>query len=224
MQMTKQKNRAVSADLVRRVILAWLLAVTVEFSLLPSQMRDLNGLEALAQMSSVRVLCLMFVNFVLLLLVSRFAETKCFERWLMAGTFAVLMTVSPYDSFSPAFLGITLLCLLLFLVYFWKGQAPKSETPTPMEQKRRPALCLTAVAALVFFLFVSLWTVCRVLTYRAPTYDLGIFSQMFHQMRTTGLPTTTLERDGLLSHFDVHVSPIYYLLLPFYFLWQLLLR
>ena len=26
----------------------------------------------------------------------------------------------------------------------------------------------------------------------------------------------TVERDGLLSHFDVHVSPIYYLMLPFY--------
>ena len=29
---------------------------------------------------------------------------------------------------------------------------------------------------------------------------------------------TTVERDGLLSHFHVHVSPIYYLLLPFYWL------
>ena len=29
---------------------------------------------------------------------------------------------------------------------------------------------------------------------------------------------TTLERDGLLSHFRVHVSPIYYLMLPFYLL------
>ncbi len=44
----------------------------------------------------------------------------------------------------------------------------------------------------------------------------GIFSQMFHYMKNTGLPYTTLERDGLLSHFHVHISPIYYLLLPFY--------
>ena len=35
-------------------------------------------------------------------------------------------------------------------------------------------------------------------------------------MKETGLPMTTVERDGLLSHFAVHVSPIYYLLLPFY--------
>jgi uncharacterized membrane protein len=37
-------------------------------------------------------------------------------------------------------------------------------------------------------------------------------------MKTTGQPLTTLERDGLLSHFAVHVSPIYYLMLPFYWL------
>ncbi|MBQ1371558.1 MAG: DUF2079 domain-containing protein, partial [Oscillospiraceae bacterium] len=37
-------------------------------------------------------------------------------------------------------------------------------------------------------------------------------------MKKTGLPLTTLERDGLLSHFRVHVSPIWYLMLPFYWI------
>ncbi len=41
---------------------------------------------------------------------------------------------------------------------------------------------------------------------------------MFYNMKKTGLPMTTVERDGLLSHFAVHVSPIYYLMLPFYWL------
>ncbi len=68
----------------------------------------------------------------------------------------------------------------------------------------------------MFFCLVSLWTVYRVRTYSAPTFDFGIFSQMFFQMKETGLPYTTVERDGLLSHFFVHVSPIYYLMLPFY--------
>jgi len=53
-------------------------------------------------------------------------------------------------------------------------------------------------------------------TFSTPSYDFGLFSQMFHYMKTKGLPLTTLERDGLLSHFAVHVSPIYYLMLPFY--------
>jgi len=72
--------------------------------------------------------------------------------------------------------------------------------------------------ALVFFLIVSAWTVARVLSFSVPTFDFGIFAQMFHSMKTTGLPVTTVERDGPLSHFAVHVSPIYYLLLPFYYL------
>ncbi len=58
--------------------------------------------------------------------------------------------------------------------------------------------------------------VLRYLTYNAPNYDFGIFAQMFHYMRETLQPLTTCERNGLLSHFAVHVSPVYYLLLPFY--------
>ena len=69
---------------------------------------------------------------------------------------------------------------------------------------------------MTFFLFVSAWTVCRVRAFSTPTFDFGIFSQMFYNMKETGLPMTTVERDGLLSHFAVHMSPIYYLMLPFY--------
>lgn len=47
-------------------------------------------------------------------------------------------------------------------------------------------------------------------------YDMGIFSQMFYYMKEYGQVLTTCERDGLLSHFAVHFSPIYYVLLPFY--------
>ncbi len=213
---SKQKFRIETAGLLRRFLLAWLLAVTVEFLLLPAQYRDLTTLVPLDRMLGVRVLLLTAAVLALLMLASQFAETARLERWLMAGAFAVLAAISLYSSFSLLFLGASALCLLLLLIYAWKGQAPKTDPPLPQERSRRSALCLTAAFALAFFLFVSLWTVCRVLTYQAPTYDFGIFSQMFHYMRTTGAPTTTLERDGLLSHFAVHVSPIYYLLLPFY--------
>lgn len=53
------------------------------------------------------------------------------------------------------------------------------------------------------------WTSC---------FDFGLFSQMFYYMKETGQPLITCERDGLLSHFAVHFSPIYYLLLPIYML------
>ena len=41
---------------------------------------------------------------------------------------------------------------------------------------------------------------------------------MFERMRHDFSQVTTLERDRALSHFGVHISPIYYLILPFYML------
>ena len=58
-----------------------------------------------------------------------------------------------------------------------------------------------------------------VLRYRlnyASAYDFGIFSQMYYYMDKLWEPLTTCERDGLLSHFAVHLSPVFYVLLPFY--------
>lgn len=75
-----------------------------------------------------------------------------------------------------------------------------------------------AVAAALFILFTGGITVLRYLTFRAPCFDMGIFAQMFEQMRKTGLPVTTCERNMPLSHFAVHLSPIYYLILPVYML------
>lgn len=216
MLTSKQKRRVAPENLCRRLLLSWLLAVTAEFLLVPANLRRLEGLEVLEQMSVVRTVCLMCGCFLLFWAASCFFDTKRTERWLMAGVFAVLSGACLYANFSPAFLGVSLLCCALLIVYAWKEQPEKAPPAVATERGKRPAICLTMGFALMFFGFVSLWTVCRVWAYRTPSYDFGIFSQMFHQMRTTGLPTTTLERDGLLSHFKVHVSPIYYLLLPFY--------
>ncbi len=56
--------------------------------------------------------------------------------------------------------------------------------------------------------------------YISPCFDFGIFAQMFSSMRRTGLPVTTCERDLPLSHFAVHLSFVYYLLLPFTYIFK----
>ena len=101
-------------------------------------------------------------------------------------------------------------------MYILRGRNRHPE-PICQPQSVHPAyLWCTGALALGFFLVISGWTVGRVAVLGTSTYDFGIFAQMFHHMKESGLPMTTLERDTLLSHFDVHVSPIYYLLLPFY--------
>ena len=76
----------------------------------------------------------------------------------------------------------------------------------------------TAACGIISAAVIAYITCLRYKTYSAPNYDFGIFCQMFHYMKTTGLPMVTCERNELLSHFAVHISPIYYILLPFYYI------
>lgn len=67
-------------------------------------------------------------------------------------------------------------------------------------------------------LYVSLIMFGKDATMNFATFDKGLFSQMFESMRQGFGPMTTLERDKWMSHFNVHISPIFYLMLPVYYL------
>lgn len=83
--------------------------------------------------------------------------------------------------------------------------------------ERSPRLSVVLfLLALIPAAILMIIMVARISGFLSPTYDMGIFTQMFHNMKTTGAPITTLERDMSLSHFKIHMSPIFYLILPFY--------
>lgn len=211
-------GRVHTADCVRRLLLAWLFAATLESLLLPAALRDLHGLDGLARMSFPRLLCVTALGFWALQLSASRRNALHYERAGIVLLYCVLALLSLCASFTLPFLAACVLLLVILLRYLQAGW--ESAPPQPQSVSHSSAVWpwLAAGAAAAFFLFVSIWTVCRVLAFSTPSYDFGIFSQMFHSMKTTGLPTTTLERDGALSHFAVHVSPIYYLMLPFYLL------
>ena len=214
-QYKKNENtRKTAAPLIRHLLLAWLTAAAAELLLLPAELKTMNGLQGVAAMSLPRLLIVTGILMAILEGTSRLLRCGG-ERWMLFGVFAVLAAVVLSASFTWPFFCATMLLMALLLVYAcygWNG----SKGQMPSKQGSYLAVSLTAVLALGFFLLVSAWTVGRVYSFSTPTYDFGIFAQMFHSMKSTGLPITTVERDGALSHFAVHVSPIYYLLLPFY--------
>ena len=77
---------------------------------------------------------------------------------------------------------------------------------------------IVAIVGVLLFAFVGIITVYRYLTYSNSTFDFGIFTQMYENMKQTGSISTTLERNRVLSHFGVHFSPIFYIALPIYFI------
>ena len=231
------KNVLAPGSCVRRCLLAWLLSAGLQYVFLPSHLRSLSGLDGLRELSMgmlLAVVAVVFCGFCLLALwlngralTQQHSRSKnladSIERWCIFAVFGVMSVRALSASFTVPFLCVCLLIWIMlgvYCIYGWNGGSENIVLSRSNSGKLRlsnnTGIILTAFFTMLFFIFVSIWTVCRVKTFSAPTYDFGIFSQMFHHMRTTGLPNTTLERDGLLSHFDVHVSPIYYLMLPFY--------
>ena len=220
--MSKQKyliqNLFSIPGFIRHVLLSWLLAVLIEYLILPSELQDLADLDGLAQMSFARVIGITCGIAVLLTGTSFLFKTKKIERWCIVAAFVVLTIAVLRASATWAFLVVCVLVLVILVVFAIYGWEKTPEPAAETKKANRAYIWITAGLSVVFFLFVSAWTVGRVYSFSSPTYDFGIFSQMFYNMKKSGLPMTTVERDGLLSHFAVHVSPIYYLMLPFYWL------
>ena len=218
--MLRQKSLSLQkryfSGVVRQIILSWLFAVMLEYLRLPGALRDLARLDGLVQMSLIRVIAVACGGILLLSGISRFVNTAKVERWVIVGLFGILAIAALRASFTWAFLAVCILVLIFLVVFDFCGWDRQPEPAAKPKQAHRIWLWITVGLSIAFFLFVSCWTVGRVYSFSTPTFDFGIFCQMFYNMKESGLPMTTVERDGMLSHFAVHVSPIYYLLLPFY--------
>ncbi|MCM1487342.1 MAG: DUF2079 domain-containing protein [Firmicutes bacterium] len=91
----------------------------------------------------------------------------------------------------------------------------------PLEAlKGRGLYIAVLVETVLMTALVSYGTIIRYYTFNSSAFDFGLFVQMFESMATDLTQNTTLERGEILSHFAVHFSPIYYLLLPFYMIFR----
>lgn len=104
---------------------------------------------------------------------------------------------------------------IVFLTAAWTAKGDKLNLKR-LSLPKNTAWFAGGVGLVLFVVFVSIASISRYSAYMAHNFDFGIFTQMFENMRTTGLPDTTVERNVLMSHFGVHFSPFYYVLLPFY--------
>ena len=74
-------------------------------------------------------------------------------------------------------------------------------------------IAVIALSAVFMLVFTALAMAMRYYKLSTPAFDFGIFAQMFENMKDGLGPVTTVERNYELSHFAVHFSPAYYLML-----------
>lgn len=137
--------------------------------------------------------------------------------WAMAFSVLVyaVLTALRQDDF---FFALGILIVLCFVGYYLlKDDKLKLSQLKPSQKFTRNCVI---VLGLLFTIYIGGMCTFRYLSYNAPNFDFGIFTQMFNSMKETGLPTVSCERDKVLSHFAVHVSPIFYLLLPGYYVFS----
>ena len=191
-------------DLLIRLFLSWLL-ISV-FHIAGSNVK-FNDFEFFTGINLPLFIGSVFVLWLLLCLI----KDKKYITWSLlaaAPIYAVLAAVG--DSNFGFCVG---LCAAIGVVVYYSDL---SSIKLPMH-KSVPWIVM-AVSAMTITAFVGLICCLYYKNHWTPNYDFGLFAQMFENMRETGLPLITCERDRLLSHFAVHFSPVYYLLLPFYML------
>ena len=126
-QKTLTQNQFTIPSLVRHVILSWLLAVVIEYFILPSELRDLAKLVGLAQMYFGRVVGIACGIAVLLIGISCFVKTRKIERWCIVGTFAVFAIAALRVSATWAFLVVCVLVLAILAIFGIYGWEKKTE-------------------------------------------------------------------------------------------------
>ena len=192
---------------IPRLFASWLLVLTYHALRYRSRLGTVTFAEELSLFTFAMAVAACYLLLSLLAIAT--ANTAADRRIL--GTCALLYaSVVAYTARDlTTGLGV---CLVLGLILWYLF----SHSGKTTELSPKLTIPLTAVVALAFALFTASFTVLLYLTFRSPSFDLGVFSHMFYNMKEHLLPLTTVERDGLLSHFAVHISPVYYLILPFY--------
>ena len=199
--------------LLFRLFASWSFSSLVGFLLAGKSLYDLSAFRAEGLLLFV---CSFAAAFCLFSLASAFLLKKregfpadAVFLFVSFGAYSFLTCLSARDFYYALALSA------LWAVFLWYCRK-RGMLTIRWDLSKRGLSVFVAVLSAVFLLLVGGVGVLRVLTLRAPNYDFGVFVQSFEGLRRTLVPINTVERDGLLSHFAVHFSPIFDLFLPVY--------
>lgn len=201
--------------ILARIIGAWLTFVATK-SFDEGKFYKLEFAQGTAFSSVMLWIVLLFAAFsVLNLLLNRFESDSWFL--MAAATVCVFRWALEYNNIPNQLYFILALVIAysMIAVYF---VTKNQEIFSKWQPDGITVTAAVAIFALVGGGVIALVTCLRHVTFATPNFDFGLFCNMFYNMSESGLPLVTSERDVLLSHFVVHISPIYYLMLPFYYI------
>lgn len=202
-------------NLLLRILSAWLFVSGI----MALTVKDASLLTAAytAKVNPIIMIAVMAVVFFAVTAVTAYLKNKYFDSGFLLFSLFIYTIIVVRGCDSVTLMSGVLVFWAFVLYFIVKYRVQMFESIKISMGFLKAAIAVTAV---LFTAFVGGFGVFRYLTYSSPNYDFGIFSQMFYYMKETFLPMTTLERGTYLSHFAIHISPIYYLLLPGYLIFR----
>lgn len=196
-------NKIINTNSILRIISSWLIYGIIY---------EIFGLQ-LITIPFYTIILIFILFFLVLSAVSIIIKNNNFDYYLLLTLSLILSNVWVYNCENIHY--VLILFLLNYLIYKYKL---KDINFKKLNKKISPKIII--LFGLISLIVIGSIGVIKYLTFNSYNFDLGIPSQMFYYMKKTGLPLTTCERDILLSHFAIHFSPIYYLILPLYFIFS----
>lgn len=206
----EEKTRLLSPEaLICRLLACW-LTVTAVHLIRYGGFDVLTYPEQFRQGQSWLMFLFLFAGLSLLSwLIPRFS---CDPAALLAS--ALACTIAAASRKSDFFFLLPLIFGLFFVFLYFESK--NRDVLSAIRLGGRTVIVLSAVMATLCFAVMAVIGVLRYKTFFSPNFDFGIFCNMFYHIKETGLPLVSCERDALMSHFAVHLSPICYLILPIY--------
>lgn len=159
------------------------------------------------------IIILLFVGYIVLTILKTFFKKTRLDSYLLIAGLVIfsLSTLWRTDNVYYVFITVLVTAVLGFLGWKYDKSHSTVKLPFPV------AVILISLFGIGVAAFIAAFTIYRYESYCDSCFDLGIFTQMYHSMINDLSMVTTCERDKFLSHFAIHCSPIYYVLLPFYY-------
>lgn len=195
-----------------RLFSAWSITGIINFFTTSASIEKIESVKSISLISSA----LMFISaYILISVFSHKSTNTDVDGWTFAiSTLTYLGAIAMFSSNQYYCLAI-LFPALLSTVYTVRRF---SFNKNIIEPSGKFVFGFSMGCGIFVTAFMALIGASRYLCFATPNFDFGIFSQMFYYLKTEFVPLTTCEREKLLSHFAVHLSPIYYVLLPLYFI------
>lgn len=198
--------KSVANELIAKLFSSWFFMCSVMLFFTSGTSVGVSMFQGI----SVAIFVAIFVAFFAIETVVQniFPEIKAVPILVLASTVLFSLEAAMRVSNSYALLGFVLVIFLAARYAYLSGLELKISSKT--------CKFVAIIAMIILATFTCAVMALRELTYCTPNFDFGIFCNIYHNLKENFQPLSTCERDGLLSHFAVHFSPVLYLLLPIY--------